>query len=378
MIYLDNAATSHPKPPAVVEAIRGFLVDVGANPGRSAHRLAAQASRMVFETREALARLLGVSDSRRIVFVPNATAGLNAAIRGILHPGDHVVTTSMEHNSVMRPLGHLKRERGVEVTVVRASSRGSVDPAEIGRALTTRTRLVVVNHASNVVGTVQPIAGIRDAIGGVPLLVDAAQTAGCLPIGVEREGIDLMAFSGHKSLLGPQGTGCLYIGPRIDLPPLIRGGTGSRSESDRQPDFLPDLHEGGTLNACGIAGLGAGVRFILEQGIERIRSHEMRLFARLVEGLRGIGRVALYGSLEPEDSLATVSLNIEGESPSEVGRLLDRRYNVMVRVGLHCAPEAHRTIGTFPGGTVRLSAGALNTAEEIDRALDALKEIASL
>ncbi len=376
MIYLDNAATSHPKPPEVVEAVRHFMVHVGANPGRSGHRLSAQAARIVFDTRQSLAELLGVSDSRQIVFTSNATAGLNIALHGMLGPRDHVVTTSMEHNSVMRTLQHLEQERGVRITVVQADQQGRVDPAAIREALEPKTRLVAINHGSNVVGTIQPIAQIKEAIGKVPLLVDAAQTAGSYPFSIERDGVDLLAFSGHKSLLGPQGIGGLYVHPGLDLPPLVRGGTGSRSESDRQPDFLPDKYESGTLNTCGIAGLGAGVRFILDQGVETIHNREMELLEVFWEGLRRIAGVVLYGPNSVEARLPTVSLNVRGKSPSQVGGLLDKSHDIMVRVGLHCAPDAHRTIGTFPDGTVRFSAGALNTTDEMEQAVAAVEEIA--
>ena len=352
------------------------MVHVGANPGRSGHRLSAQAARIVFDTRQDLAELFGISDSRQIVFTSNATAGLNIALHGMLDPQDHVVTTSMEHNSVMRPLRHLARERGVRLTVVAADREGRVDPAAIREALEPKTRLVAINHGSNVVGCIQPIAEIKEAIGKVPLLVDAAQTAGSYPFSIERDGIDLLAFSGHKSLLGPAGTGGLYVRPGLDLPPLVRGGTGSRSESDQQPDFLPDKYESGTLNTCGIAGLGASVRFILERGVETIHNHEMNLLDVFLERLRRIEGVVLYGPSSTEARLPTVSLNVEGKSPSQVGGLLDKRHDIMVRVGLHCAPDAHRTIGTFPDGTVRFSAGALNTTDEMEQAVAAVDEIA--
>ena len=376
MIYLDNAATSHPKPPEVNEAVRHFMVHVGANPGRSGHRLSAEAARIVFDTRQSLAELFGISDSRQIIFTSNATASLNIALHGMLGPRDHVVTTSMEHNSVMRTLRHLEQECGVRIEVVQADTQGRVDPFAIQGALDPKTRLVVINHGSNVVGTVQPIAEIKEAVGKVPLLVDAAQTAGSYPISAERDGVDLLAFSGHKSLLGPQGTGGLYVHPELDLTPLARGGTGSRSESDRQPDFLPDKHESGTRTTCGIAGLGAGVRYILERGVTTIHNREMDLMDVFFEGLRRIEGVVLYGPDSTEARLPTVSLNLKGKSPSQVGRLLDKQHDIMVRVGLHCAPNAHRTIGTSPIGTVRFSAGALSTTDEMEQAVAAVDEIA--
>ena len=379
VVYLDNAATSWPKPPKVIEAVSGHLREFSANPGRAAHRMAANASRIVFDAREVLARLLGVDDSRRIILTKNATEGLNAAIHGLLRPGDHVVTTSMEHNSVMRPLRYRASHHGLEITKVQADSQGRVQPGDIAAAVTPRTRLVVVNHASNVVGTIAPIAEIKTAIGDLPLLVDAAQTAGAVPLDVSAAGIDLLACTGHKGLLGPQGTGCLYISAGIAdrIEPLMQGGTGSNSESDEIPEQLPDHFEAGTVNGTGIAGLGAGVSYLLNRGVENVRDHELELSARLLDGLKAIPGLTEYGPVDPQERTATFSVNLDGLTPSEVGFVLDREYNIAVRVGLHCAPEAHRTIGTFPDGTVRLGLGAMTTAEEVDEAIAALKQIAT-
>jgi len=396
MIYFDNAATSWPKPPGVIEAMVRFMQDVGANPGRSGHRLSVEAGRIVYETREAVAELFHIEDPLRIVFGPNATEALNLTLRGYLRPGDHVITSSMEHNSVMRPLRALERE-GVELTVVACSPEGFLDPADVEAAIQPNTVMVVLNHASNVVGSLLPVAEAgricrqRDLL----LLVDAAQTAGAYPIDVEADAIDLLGFTGHKALCGPMGTGGLYIGPRVDLKrfePLIRGGTGSRSELEEQPDFLPDMYESGTANAVGLAGLGAGVRFVLEQGVENIRRHEEELTAQLIEGLKAIpstglrraqssrsGRrpgVTLYGGHDAARQTATVSFNVAGLEPSEVGLQLDEEYGILCRVGLHCAPSAHKTIGTFPTGTVRFGLSYFNTKEEVEAAVRAVREIA--
>ncbi|MCS7286773.1 MAG: aminotransferase class V-fold PLP-dependent enzyme [Anaerolineae bacterium] len=380
IIYLDNAATSFPKPPQVVEAIVRFLTRVGANPGRSGHRLSVEAGRIVYETREALAELFGISDPLRIVFGHNATEMLNLVLTGFLRPGDHVITSSMEHNSVMRPLRALEKN-GVEISVLKCSPEGLLDPVDLERAIRPSTRLIVLNHASNVTGTILPVreAGKLARQYGAYLLVDAAQTAGAHPIDVEADGIDFLAFTGHKSLLGPTGTGGLYIGPRVpleELKPLKRGGTGSRSELEEQPDFLPDKYESGTLNAAGLAGLGAGVRFILERGVEEIRCHELRLTALLLEGLSSIERVRLYGPSDLSLRIGIVSFNVEGLEPSDVAFALDEEFGIMCRPGLHCAPSAHRTMGTFPKGTVRFSIGFFNTVEEVEKAIEAIKKIA--
>jgi len=380
MIYFDNAATSWPKPPGVIEAMVHFMKEVGANPGRSGHRLSVEAGRIVYETREALAELFNIEDPLRIVFGYNVTEGLNLALRGYLRPGDHVITSSMEHNSVMRPLRALEQE-GVELTVVACSPGGFLELADVEAAIRPNTVMVVLNHASNVVGSLLPVAeaGRICRQHDLLLLVDAAQTAGAYPIDVEADHIDLLGFTGHKALCGPMGTGGLYIGPRVDLErfePLKRGGTGSRSEMEEQPDFLPDLCESGTTNAVGLAGLGAGVRFVLEQGVENIRRHEEALTAQLIEGLKAVPGMTLYGGRDAARQAATVSFSIAGLEPSEVGLRLDEEYDIMARVGLHCAPSAHKTIGTFPTGTVRFGLSYFSTEEEVEAALRAVREMA--
>jgi cysteine desulfurase family protein len=380
MIYFDNAATSWPKPPGVIEAMVHFMQEVGANPGRSGHRLSVEAGRIVYEAREALAELFNIEDPLRIVFGPNATEALNLALRGYLRPGDHVITSSVEHNSVMRPLRALERE-GVELTVVACSPEGFLDPADVETAIRSNTVMVVLNHASNVVGSLLPVAeaGRICRQHDLLLLVDAAQTAGAYPIDVETDHIDLLGFTGHKALCGPMGTGGLYIGTRVDLErfePLKRGGTGSRSEMEEQPDFLPDLCESGTANAVGLAGLGAGVRFVLERGVENIRRYEEELTAQLIDGLRAVPGVTVYGGHDAARQTATVSFNVAGREPSEVGLRLDEEYSIMSRVGLHCAPSAHKTIGTFPTGTVRFGLSYLSTEEEVEAALRAVREMA--
>jgi cysteine desulfurase/selenocysteine lyase len=377
VIYFDNAATSWPKPPGVTEAMVHFLDEVGANPGRAAHRLAIEAGRIVYDTREAVAELFNAPDPLRVVFGANVTEALNLALRGLLRPGDHVVASSMEHNAMMRPLRALE-SGGIEVTVVQCSPQGALDPADVERAVQPNTRLVALNHASNVIGTVLPVAEVGAICRrhGLLLLVDAAQTGGAYPIDVQADGIDLLGFTGHKALGGPMGTGGLIVGERVDekqMEPLTRGGTGSNSEYEVQPDFLPDMFESGTPNAVGLAGLEAGVRWVLARGVDAIRAHEVALTQRLIDGLRSIPGATVYGTLDAELQTATVSFNIAGMAPSEVGLRLDDDYGVMCRVGLHCAPTAHKTIGTFPDGTVRFGLSAFNTGEEVETALAAVE-----
>lgn len=380
MIYFDNAATSWPKPPGVAEAMVHFLEDVGANPGRAAHRRAVAAGRIVYEARELVAALFNAPDPLRIAFGLNVTEALNLALWGLLRPGDHAITSSMEHNSMMRPLRALEQQ-GVELTVVQCSPYGVLDPADVEKALQGNTRLVALNHASNVVGTLLPVAEVGAICRqhGLLLLVDAAQTAGAYPIDVQADRIDLLAFTGHKSLGGPMGTGGLIVGERVDeqqMVPLVHGGTGSNSEREAQPDFLPDAFESGTPNAVGLAGLAAGVRWVADCGVGAIRSHEVQLAQQLIDGLKAIEGVIVYGLPDAGLRTATVSFNVDGRAPSEVGLRLDEDYGVLCRVGLHCAPTAHKTLGTFPGGTVRFGLSGFNTMGEVEAALAAVGNLA--
>jgi len=380
MIYFDNAATSWPKPPGVAEAMVRFLEEVGANPGRAAHRRAIEAGRIVYEAREAICELFGAPDPLRVVWCKNVTEALNLALRGLLRPGDHVVTSSMEHNSMMRPLRALEQDE-IDLTVVNCSPQGMLDPADVKAAIHPHTRLVALNHASNVVGTLLPVAAVGAICRqhDVLLLVDTAQTGGAYPIDMQADQIDLLGFTGHKSLGGPMGTGGLIVGERVDetqIEPLVRGGTGSRSEHEIQPDFLPDLGESGTPNAVGLAGLLVGVRWVLARGIDTIRAHEVALAQRLIEGLRSIPGVTVHGTLDAELQTATVSFNVIGMASSEVGLRLDDEYAIMCRVGLHCAPAAHKTMGTFPHGSVRFGLGSFNTIDEVDAALAAIATLA--
>ena len=381
MIYLDYAATSWPKPPGVVRAMAEFLEQAGGNPGRSGHRLSIAAGRLVYDAREAVADLLGGADPAQVILTANATHALNLALRGSLRPGDRVVTTGLEHNAVMRPLRALERE-GIRLTVVPGAPDGSLDLGAMRQKLTGGARLVVATHANNVTGTILPvdeIAVLAHAVGAL-LLVDAAQTAGVVPIDLVGSGIDLLAFTGHKGLCGPPGTGGLVLGRHVDaatLAPLIRGGTGSRSESEEQPEDLPDKFEGGTPNGVGIAGLGAGVRFIMERGVDAIRAHEVELTTCLLEGLEEIPGLRTYGPTDPQRRTAVVSFTVAGWQVSDLGLRLDEEHGVLCRVGLHCAPAAHRTIGTFPSGTVRMAPGILTTRSDVETAVAAVRKVVS-
>jgi len=380
MIYLDHAATSWPKPPAVIRAMADFCERAGGNPGRSGHRLSLAAARIVYDARESLAELFGVSDPLRIIFTANATHAINLALRGLLHAGDRVVTTGMEHNAVMRPLRALQ-DRGVQLSIIPCASDGSLDLAQAAGAIAPGTRLVVINHASNVAGTILPadqIARLAHQAGAL-LLLDAAQTAGVVPIDVAAMGIDLLAFTGHKGLQGPPGTGGLIIHSTVDtrlIEPLVRGGTGSHSEFQTQPESCPDKFESGTPNGVGIAGLGAGARWVLDRGVQTIREHEIALTRALMEGLSAIPHVTVYGAADATQRTATVSFTVRNRTVSEIGLRLDDEYDVLCRVGLHCAPAAHRTLGTFPEGTVRFAAGAQTTWDNIQAAVAAVRELA--
>ncbi len=377
MIYLDNAATSRPKPPEVIKAMNDFLDNVCANSGRSGHRLAIQASRIVYDARESLAELFNITDPLQIVFTMNATESLNLALLGILQNGDHVITSSMEHNSIMRPL-RVMETQGVEISVVGCSQQGFLDPDNLKKLIKKNTKLIALNHASNVTGSIQPVREIGNIAREHDLLflLDTAQTAGACPIDVEEMYIDLLAFTGHKSLCGPQGIGGLYIREGISLKPLKYGGTGSRSDEEYQPDFMPDKYESGTLNLVGIAGLGEGVRYVMEKGIGFIRERERKLTQNLIDGLLAIPDVKVYGGLDAKNQVGVVSFDIQGLSSSESSMYLEDEFDILCRSGLHCAPSAHKTIKTFPEGTIRFSLGIFSNQDDVHRSVNAVRKIA--
>ncbi len=372
-IYLDNAATSFPKPESVYRAVLQAMQHIGASPGRGGHRRSLEAARIMFQTREVLSRLFSIRDSSRIIFTHNATAALNLALHGTLARGDHVITTSMEHNSLVRPLHAMSRE-GVEVTFVQAAPDGIVDPDSIRSAVRDNTRMIAIGHVSNVCGAIQPIERIADHChrAGALFLLDAAQSAGCMDIDVASTGIDLLAAPGHKGLLGPPGTGFLYVAPGVGLRPIIEGGTGTESTSEEQPVTIPDGFEAGTHNLPGIAGLKAGVEFILETGVGTILEHERILLEEARLHLISMPGLTIHG---PEDSALrgpVLTFSISGIDPSLLAVELDQGFDVAVRSGLHCAPQAHRTLGTLPDGTLRVSPGWFTTREEIAFFADAV------
>lgn len=381
-LYLDHAATSFPKPPGVAESLLRFTSQLGASPGRGAYAEARTAAAQLRDTREALARLLGVSDPKRVLFTFNATDALNLAIRGLLRRGDHVVTTWMEHNSVLRPLNRLVETREIEVTRVSCDpATGLVDPEELLRAVRPTTRLLALQHGSNVTGTVQPIGAIIPKLRarGVRVLVDAAQTAGHLPIDLEALGIDLLAVPGHKGLLGPLGTGALLLGPGVEeeLSTIREGGTGSLSELDVQPGFLPDRFEAGSHNALGLIALGAGLRYLEERGVAAVARQERALCAQFLAGVRPLQHVRVFGPTDPEQRVAVFSVRADGfADPLSLAEVMEDRFGILGRPGLHCAPLAHKTIGTHAlGGTLRFSFGPFITEEDVDRLLSALRAL---
>ena len=379
-IYLDNAATSWPKPDAVYDAVDRYQRMLGAPAGRSAYREAVEAERLVQDVRRQIAQLMGVSEPHRIIFGHNGTDALNMAFSGILRSGDHVVTTVVEHNSVLRPLKHLEQSRGIEVSRVSCGADGIVEVDEIRRAIRPATRLIAMIHASNVTGALQHVAEVgrlakeRDLL----FLVDAAQSLGHVPFQVAELPVSLLAAPGHKGLLGPLGTGVLYVAPGVEqiLEPTRWGGTGTQSENDIQPETLPDRYESGNHNVPGLVGLGAGVSHVRKEGVHQIRNHEVQLTQQLLAGLESIAGVKVYGPKDSSKQTGVVSISVEGYDPQELASLLDSSYSVQVRSGLHCAPRMHASLQTAQrGGTVRFSLGLFNTAADINTTIHAIEEI---
>lgn len=376
-IYMDNAATTYPKPEIVYEKMDSYLRDIGVSAGRGAYHRALKADRLLFRTRRSLGELFGIEDCSRIVFTKNVTESLNLALKGLLKRGDHVITSSMEHNAMVRPLVQLKKRRGIEVTSIPCSCEGVIDLKALEESIKENTRLIAITHASNLLGTIVPLQKIT-SLGrkyGLLTLVDTAQTAGNIPIHVEEMGIPLLAFTGHKGLFGPPGTGGLYVHREVEIEPLIEGGTGGDSYLETMPTHLPDLLEAGTLNSSGLVGLGAGVEFILKTGVEKIRDKERELTQKLLLRLMHIDGIEIYGPLEAEKRVPLVSFNLREKASHEVAYLLDQLFGIMVRAGIHCTPKAHQLCGTEKRGAVRVGLSYFNKEEEIEILLKALKEI---
>ncbi len=377
MIYLDNAATSFPKPEPVYQALDQFARTALANPGRAGHRMAMAAERLLDDTRHALNQFFRGEGVERWIFTCNCTDSLNMALKGLIKPGDHVVTSDLEHNSVSRPLRRMEKDGKITLTMI-ASRDGYLDPEDVRRALTPETSLVALTHAANVLGTVQPIEAIAPIVrqSGALFLVDAAQSAGVVPIDLKAMPIDLLAFPGHKALYGPTGTGALYVGPRANPEAWREGGTGGDSASETQPRQLPYFLEGGTPNVLGIAGLAAGIAWVAERGVEASRKHEVDLLSRVVDWVESADGWRHAGRWDPATHVGALSLIVpEGLTPQDLAAILDGSFEIAVRPGLHCAPYAHKAVGTFPDGTLRISPGPFTTEAEIETLLGALAEI---
>lgn len=378
VVYLDNAATVYPKPPAVLDRVMEIYKNYGVNPGRSGYDLCSTGSEIVETTRRQLTDFFGGSDANRLCFAYNASDALNTLIQGVLLPGDHVVSTVLEHNSVLRPLNHLARDGGIEVNFAPCNAEGYVEPDEIEARIKANTRLVICTHASNVLGTVQPLAAIGAMCRERQLLfmTDTSQSAGVIPVDAARMGLSALAFTGHKSLLAPTGIGGLYVAEDVEIRPTRFGGTGIRSA---EPFHLPDYPwrlEIGTLNTLGVVGLHLAQDYLAERGIGAIYAHEMKLLARLQDGLSQVRGVQQVGTDSLEERIPVMSINVQGMDASEVGEWLDADHHIAVRTGLHCSPLTHEAMGTAPRGAVRLSIGPSNTPEDIDKAVGAMDEIA--
>jgi cysteine desulfurase family protein len=376
MIYLDNGATTFPKPKVVTDKIMECYLGYAGNPGRSGHKLAMKMDLEIYETREKICKLINGTEVLNVIFTFNATDSLNLAIKGVLEEGDHVITTSMEHNSVLRPINQLRKEGKIELSIVYADDKGYIDPQKIFEALTPNTKMIVTTHMSNVFGTIVDIKAIGDFCkeNNILYLVDASQSIGVLDIDVQEMNIDLLAFPGHKALFGPMGTGALYIKEGIIVKPLKEGGTGSYSHSIDQPDLYPDSLESGTPNGVGIIALGKGIDFINEVGLENIRNHEISLKNHFIELLKDNEDVILYGTLDDRQG-AVVSLNVKDMDSSEISYILSDEFDIYTRPGFHCAPLAHKTMGTEELGAIRFSFGYYNTLEEVEKTVEALLNI---
>ncbi|SCK04049.1 Probable cysteine desulfurase [uncultured Clostridium sp.] len=378
-VYLDNASTSFPKPKTVSDSIYNYLTNIGGNPGRSNHSNALESNRYLFLARETIANFFNFNKIENVIFTNNITSSLNTLVNGILKPGDHVITSSMEHNSVIRPLYNLKETIGIDLEIVSAKSNGIIDIDSISKAIKNNTKLVIITHASNITGSIQPIQKIGELCKkhNIFFILDSAQSAGVLEVDFKEFNLNALAFTGHKSLLGPQGIGGFIIDDKLNeiCNPYILGGTGSLSHSLLQPDFLPDKFESGTLNIPGIIGLYEGIKFIEKEGLNTIYEHNAYLRSYLINEISNMNNFTIHGDLNPSNGTSCVSITNSKLDVSELSFILDSDYGISNRSGLHCAPLAHKTIGTYPNGTVRLSLGYFNTLEEIKYTVDSLNKI---
>jgi cysteine desulfurase family protein len=376
-IYLDNAATSFPKPKEVATAVYDFMVNNGTSSGRGSYKKAMQSDYIVYECRKLIGKLFNFDNPKKVVFTSNVTDSLNIAMRGILKENDHVITSGLEHNAVWRCLKTLERDINIKIDTVECSKDGITNPQDIKKYIKKDTALIVFTQASNVLGTIQPIREIG-AIArehNIPFLVDSAQSAGAMKIDVKEDNIDILAFTGHKSLLGPMGTGGLIINTDIDIKPLKAGGTGGDSAYKYQPDYYPNHLETGTSNVSGIAGLREAIKFLNKEGIENIHNKEKELTKYALEKLETVKDIEIYGPKDCEKMLSVISFNIKDKRPEDVGSILDQKYDIMLRAGLHCAPTAHSVIGTKERGTLRIGLGYFNEKEDIDKLVEALNNL---
>lgn len=376
-IYLDNAATSYPKPKEVADAVYDFMVNNGTSSGRGSYKKAMQSDRIVYECRKLIGKLFNFDDPKKVVFTSNITDSLNIAIRGILKENDHVITSSLEHNAVWRCLKTLEKERNIKIDTVECSKDGITNSEDIKKYIKEDTKLIVFTQASNVLGTIQPIREIGKIAreNNITFLVDAAQSAGAMNVDVKADNIDILAFTGHKSLLGPMGTGGLVINTDIDIKPMKAGGTGGDSAYEYQPDYYPNHLEAGTSNVSGIAGLREAVKFLNREGVENIHNKEKAITKYALEKLQTVKDIEIYGPKDSEKILGVISFNIKDKRPEDVGLILDQKYDIMLRAGLHCAPTAHEVIGTKQRGTLRIGIGYFNEKEDIDKLVYALNNL---
>lgn len=378
-VYLDNSATTYPKPEEVYFSVFNYMKNIGANPGRGGYSNALAGDRIIFSCREAIMNLFNFDKLENIIFTANITQSLNILLKSIIKEDWHIITSSMEHNSVLRPLSSLKEQKNIQLDIIECSEDGVLNIENFKNAIKPNTKLVVLTHASNIIGSIQPLEEIGKLCreNGIYFIIDSAQSAGAIPVDFYKIGCNALAFTGHKSLLGPQGIGGFLIDEDLnnEASPFIEGGTGSLSQSIIQPDFLPDKFESGTLNAPGIAGLLSGINYIIREGVESIQEKERELCKHFIDGLLNIPSIKLYGSTDSSLRTPTISINSTKINNAELGFILDRDYGIMARTGLHCAPLAHKTIGTLPEGTLRFSLGPFNDKKDIDYSLYCLNLI---